>query len=61
MGDLVQVGPHTRQDPVTAVVFQLKSSVMSSCLFLMKRIISEFNRSWIHGYIQCCRLLFYRL
>jgi len=26
-------------------------------MFLMKRIISEFNRSWIHGHILWCQLL----
>ena len=30
-GELTQAGPpHSRRDPVTAIVFQLKSSVMSS-------------------------------
>src|SRR6218665_1111043 len=40
--------------PVTAIVFPLKSSAINSCLyvFLMKTIISELNRSWIHAHIQ---------
>jgi len=49
-GDLVITGsPHTRRDPATAIALALKSSVMYSCLYvLMKRIITQLNRSWTH-------------
>ena len=48
--------PHTCPDPVTAVVFALKSSAMYSCLYVFDEK-NQMNRSWIHAHIQWCQLL----
>jgi len=47
------VTTHTCSDPVTAIVFALNSLTY---MFLMKRIITQLNRSRIHANIQWCQV-----